>query len=198
MHMAIGAVLNACWDMAARRAGKPLWRLLAELSPQQVVDLIDFRYLADVLTPADALALLERGSEGRDQAQPHWSETGTRPYTTAPGWLGYEDDRLEELCAQAVHAGFELVKIKVGGRLEDDLRRCAIARQTIGVATGLALDANQVWDVPTAISWIGALAGFDPAWIEEPTSPDDILGTAAIRRAIQPVRVAVGEHVAKR
>src|SRR5579862_6772219 len=198
MHMAIGAVLNACWDMAARRAGKPLWRLLAELSPQEVVDLIDFRYLADVLTPADALALLERGSEGREQRAAALEREGYPAYTTAPGWLGYDDARLEELCAQAVHAGFELVKIKVGGRLEDDLRRCGIARQTIGDGTGLALDANQVWDVPTAISWIGALAGFDPAWIEEPTSPDDILGTAAIRRAIEPVRVAVGEHVANR
>ena len=198
MHMAIGAVLNACWDMAARRAGKPLWRLLAELTPQQIVDLVDFRYLADVITPQEALALLEHASEGRAERIATLERDGYPAYTTAPGWLGYDDARLEKLCAEAVDAGFELVKIKVGASIEDDLRRCAIARASVGERIGIALDANQVWDVPTAISWIAALARFDPAWIEEPTSPDDILGTAAIRSAIQPVRVAVGEHVANR
>jgi L-fuconate dehydratase len=198
MHMAIGGVLNACWDMAARRAGKPLWRLLAELSPAQIVDLVDFRYLADVLTPQDALALLERGNEGRAERTAALERDGYPAYTTAPGWLGYEDDQLAELCVQAVSDGFGLVKLKVGARIEDDLRRCAIARQALGDGIGLALDANQVWDVPTAISWIRELARFDPAWIEEPTSPDDILGTAAVRSAIRPVNVAVGEHVANR
>jgi L-fuconate dehydratase len=198
MHMAIGGVLNACWDMAARRAGKPLWQLLAELSPAQIVDLVDFRYLADVLTPEDALELLERSNDGRAERTAALERDGYPAYTTAPGWLGYEDDQLAELCAEAVGDGFGLVKIKVGARIEDDLRRCAIARQALGDGVGLALDANQVWDVPTAISWIRELARFEPAWIEEPTSPDDILGTAAVRRAIRPVSVAVGEHVANR
>jgi L-fuconate dehydratase len=198
MHMAIGAVLNACWDMAARRAEKPLWRLLAELSPQAIVELVDFRYLTDVLTPEDALTLLERGREGCEQRAAALQRDGYPAYTTAPGWLGYDDARLEQQCAQAVRDGFELVKIKVGARIEDDLRRCAVARRAVGEQIGLALDANQVWDVPTAISWIGELARFDPAWIEEPTSPDDILGTAVVRRAIHPLRVAAGEHVANR
>ena len=198
MHMAIGAVLNACWDMAARRAGKPLWRLLAELAPQEIVDLVDFRYLADALTPQDALALLERGSEGREQRASELERDGYPAYTSGPGWLGYDDDRLAELCARAAADGFGLVKLKVGANIEDDLRRCAIARQTLGDGIALALDANQVWDVPTAIAWTRELARFDPAWIEEPTSPDDVLGTAAVRSAVHPVRVAVGEHAANR
>ena len=198
VHMAVGAVLNACWDMAARRAEKPLWRLLADLSPREIVELVDFRYLADALTPPEALALLERGCAEREQRVAAIEREGFPAYTTAPGWLGYDDGRLEELCGDAVRDGFELVKIKVGADIEDDLRRCAIARRAVGDQIGLALDANQVWDVPTAISWIRELARFEPAWIEEPTSPDDILGTAAIRRSIQPLRVAVGEHVANR
>jgi L-fuconate dehydratase len=198
MHMAIGAVLNACWDMAARRAGKPLWQLLVELSPAQVVELIDFRYLADALTPGEALALLERGREGCEQRADALVRDGYPAYTTAPGWLGYTDGKLRELCRRAVDDGFSLVKIKVGGRLEDDQRRCTMARETVGPDIQLALDANQVWDVPTAITSIKELASYDPAWIEEPTSPDDILGTAVVRAAIRPTRVAAGEHVANR
>jgi L-fuconate dehydratase len=198
MHMAIGAVLNAFWDMAARRAGKPLWRLLADLSPQELVDLVDFRYLTDVLTPRDALELFERGREGRALRIDALERDGYPAYTTAPGWLGYDDERLAELCSRAVDDGFELVKLKVGVSVADDVRRCTIARQALGAGLGLACDANQVWDVPTAITWIAELAQFDLAWIEEPTSPDDILGTAAIRSAVAPVPVAVGEHVSNR
>jgi L-fuconate dehydratase len=198
MHMAIGAVLNACWDMAARRADKPLWRLLADLSPEEIIDLVDFRYLGDALTPRQALALLERGAEGKEQRASVLERDGYPAYSTAPGWLGYDDERLAMLCAEAVADGFDLVKLKVGARLEDDLRRCGIARDVLGADVAIALDANQVWDVPTAIAWVGELAGFRPTWIEEPTSPDDILGTAAIRSGISPLRVAVGEHVANR
>jgi L-fuconate dehydratase len=198
MHMAIGSVLNACWDLAARRAGKPLWQLLADLTPQQLVDLVDFRHLTDVLTPDEALDLLERAWSGRAQRAAELLRTGYPAYTTAPGWLGYEDALLEELCAAAVADGFDLVKIKVGARLEDDLRRCDIARRTVGDEIALAVDANQVWDVPTAIAWVNQLRHVNPAWVEEPTSPDDILGTAAIRRGIAPLRVAAGEHVANR
>ena len=198
VHMAIGAVLNACWDLAARRAGKPLWRLLAELSPAEIVSQVDFRYLSDVLTPDEATGLLERAAPGREARMKALLADGYPAYTTTPGWLGYSDDRLAELCTEAVRDGFTQVKLKVGARLQDDLRRCAIARGAVGDEVRIALDANQVWDVPEAIDWVRALAPFRPAWIEEPTSPDDILGTAQVRRGVQPVQVATGEHVANR
>jgi L-fuconate dehydratase len=198
VHMAIGAVLNACWDLAARRAGQPLWRLLAELSPEQIVSLVDFRYLTDALTPDDALEILERGAAGRAERIEALLASGYPAYTTTPGWLGYSDDRLAQLCAEAVRDGFTQVKLKVGAWLEDDLRRTAIARAAVGEDIGIALDANQVWDVPEAIAWVRELAVVRPEWIEEPTSPDDILATAAIRRGVHPVRVATGEHVSNR
>jgi L-fuconate dehydratase len=198
VHMAIGAVLNACWDLAARRAGKPLWRLLADLPPAKIVDLVDFRYLADALTRDEALEILERGAAGRAERIEILERDGYPAYATSPGWLGYTDGRLAELCAESVQAGFLQIKLKVGARLEDDVRRCRIARDVVGDKIGIALDANQVWDVPTAIGWVRELAPVRPEWIEEPTSPDDILGTAAIRQAVSPVRVATGEHVANR
>jgi L-fuconate dehydratase len=198
VHMAIGAVLNACWDLAARRTGKPLWLLLAELEPAEIVSLVDFRYLSDVLTPDDALELLERGTAGRAGRIQALLAEGYPAYTTTPGWLGYSDERLAQLCAEAIQDGFTQVKLKVGVRLEDDRRRLAIARATVGDDIAIALDANQVWDVDDAIAWIRELAPSRPAWIEEPTSPDDILGTAAIRRAVHPVRVATGEHASNR
>jgi L-fuconate dehydratase len=198
VHMAIGAVLNACWDLAARRAGQPLWRLLAGLSPAEIIDLVDFRYLADALTPREALDLLERSAADRAERVAILERDGYPAYTTTPGWLGYSDARLAELCAAAVADGFRQVKLKVGSRLEDDLRRFDVARAASGDGVGIALDANQVWDVPTAIEWMRALASLQPSWIEEPTSPDDILGTARIRREIHPVKVATGEHVANR
>jgi L-fuconate dehydratase len=198
VHMAIGAVLNACWDLAARRAGLPLWKYLASLSPPQLVSMVDFRYLADALTPDEALALLERGADGKAERIALLERDGYPAYTTTPGWLGYSDPQLAALCRAAVAAGFRQVKLKVGARLEDDLRRIQIARDAVGEDIAIALDANQVWDVPTAIAWMRELAPLRPEWIEEPTAPDDILGTAAIRRGIAPVRVATGEHVANR
>jgi L-fuconate dehydratase len=198
VHMAIGAVLNACWDLAARRAGKPLWRYLADMSAEEIVALVDFRYLTDALTPDDALEILERGAEGKAGRRQVLERDGYPAYTTAPGWLGYSDQRLADLCAESVQDGFTQVKLKVGANLDDDRRRCGIARGIVGEDIAIALDANQVWDVPAAIAWVRELTPFQPAWIEEPTSPDDILGTAQIRRGVKPVRVATGEHVANR
>ncbi len=198
VHMAIGAVVNACWDLAARRAELPLWRLLASLTPEQIVDLVDFRYITDALTRDEAVELLRRGADGKAERIETLARDGYPAYTTTPGWLGYTDERLAALCRTAVADGFRLVKLKVGAKLEDDLRRIQIARDAVGDDVAIALDANQVWDVPTAISWMRELAHFEPDWIEEPTSPDDILGTSVIRREISPVRVATGEHVANR
>jgi L-fuconate dehydratase len=198
VHMAIGAVVNACWDMAARRAGQPLWQLLAGLEPAQLIELVDFRYLTDALDPDEALELLERGAAGKAERVAALRRDGYPAYATSPGWLGYSDERLAELCAAAVQDGFGQIKLKVGARLDDDIRRCGIARDTVGEQIGIALDANQVWDVATAIPWVRALEHVRPRWIEEPTSPDDVLATAAIREGVSPVPVATGEHVGNR
>ncbi|WP_316768712.1 L-fuconate dehydratase [Streptomyces sasae] len=198
MHMAIGAVINAVWDLAARRAGKPLWQLLADAEPEWIVRQIDFRYLTDALTPEEALALLRRGREGADERRARLLERGFPAYTTSAGWLGYDDEKLTRLAAEAVAGGFGQIKLKVGADLDDDIRRCRVARSVVGPDIRLAIDANQRWDVDEAIRWTRALAEFDPYWIEEPTSPDDILGHAAIRRAVAPVKVATGEHVQNR
>ncbi|MDA8264487.1 MAG: fuconate dehydratase [Actinomycetota bacterium] len=198
MHMAIGAVVNALFDLAAKRAKVPLWRYLSDLTPAQLVALVDFRYLTDALTPGEARDLLDAGAEGKAARIAELEAEGYPAYTTAPGWLGYSDARLVELCEAALKEGFRQVKLKVGACLEDDMRRCELARSVLGPDVDLALDANQVWDVEAAIEWIRKLARFDPAWIEEPTSPDDILGHATIRRAVAPVPIATGEHIANR
>jgi L-fuconate dehydratase len=198
IHMAIGAIVNAAWDMAARRAGKPVWRLIAEMTPEQIVDLIDFRYISDALTPGEALALLHAAAPGRAARMQTLLDRGYPAYTTSPGWLGYSDEKLARLAKEAVAEGFRTIKIKVGRDLADDVRRCRIARQAVGAGVGLAVDANQRWDVAAAITWLQALADFDLAWAEEPTSPDDILGHAAIRRAVAPVPISTGEHTHNR
>ncbi|MGW5468871.1 L-fuconate dehydratase [Streptomyces chartreusis] len=198
MHMAIGAVMNAVWDLAAKRAGKPVWRLLADADPEWIVRQIDFRYITDALTPEEALALLRRGREGAPERTARLLERGYPAYTTSAGWLGYDDDKLGRLAAEAVADGFRQIKLKVGADLEDDVRRCRVAREVVGPDIRMAIDANQRWDVAEAIRWTKALAEFDPYWIEEPTSPDDVLGHAAIREAVAPVKVATGEHVQNR
>jgi L-fuconate dehydratase len=198
MHMAIGAVINAAWDMAARVRGKPVWQLIAEMSPQQIVDLIDFRYISDALSKAEALEILRAALPGRQQRTERLLEYGYPAYTTSPGWLGYSDEKLARLSAEAIAEGFHTIKIKVGHRVEDDVRRCRIAREAIGPEHGLAIDANQRWDVDPAIAWLRELQSFNIAWIEEPTSPDDVLGTAAIRRGIAPMPVSTGEHTHNR
>ncbi|MGW6748078.1 L-fuconate dehydratase [Streptomyces sp. NPDC055006] len=198
MHMAIGAVVNAVWDLAAKRARKPLWQFLADATPEWLVSQIDFRYIADALTPDDALALLRSGREGAAERESTLRERGFPGYTTSPGWLGYSDEKLGRLARQAVADGFRQIKLKVGADLADDIRRCRTARSVIGPDIRMAIDANQRWNVGEAIEWTKALAEFDPYWVEEPTSPDDVLGHAAIRRAVAPVKVATGEHVQNR
>ncbi|MDH6220708.1 L-fuconate dehydratase [Streptomyces pseudovenezuelae] len=198
MHMAIGAVVNAVWDLAAKRADKPLWRLLADAEPEWLVGQIDFRYLTDALTPEEALEILRRGRAGAAERTADLLARGFPAYTTSPGWLGYEDEKLTRLAAEAVADGFRQIKLKVGADLEDDIRRCRVARAVVGPDIRMAIDANQRWDVAEAIRWTKALAEFDPYWVEEPTSPDDVLGHAAIRAAVAPVKVATGEHVQNR
>ncbi|WP_199432347.1 L-fuconate dehydratase [Qaidamihabitans albus] len=198
MHMAIGAVVNALWDLKAKRAGKPLWQLLSAMSPEEIVGLVDFRYLTDVLTPEDALAILRQAEPGRARREADLLVEGYPAYTTTPGWLGYDDEKLDRLCREAVAEGFGQIKLKVGADLDDDIRRLGIARAACGPEVRIAVDANQRWDVAEAIRWMAALRPFDVAWIEEPTSPDDVLGHAAIARAIAPVPVATGEHMANR
>jgi L-fuconate dehydratase len=198
MHMAIGAVINAVWDMAARRAGKPLWRFIADLTPRQLVDCIDFRYIDDALSRDQALSLLHSEAPSKPTRIATLLKEGYPAYTTSPGWLGYSDDKLERLSREALAAGFRTIKLKVGLNLDDDIRRCGIARRAIGANAGLAVDANQRWGVMQAIPWLRALTPFDLAWAEEPTSPDDILGHAAIRRAVAPVPVSTGEHTQNR
>ncbi|MFF5212988.1 L-fuconate dehydratase [Streptosporangium sp. NPDC000396] len=198
MHMAIGAVVNAAWDLAAKREGKPLWQLLAGADPEWLLAQIDFRYITDALTPAEALDLLKQGKEGATAREERLRRRGYPAYTTSPGWLGYSDEKLTRLARQAVAAGFTQIKLKVGANLEDDIRRCRAARAAVGPDIRMAIDANQRWDIAEAVTWTNALAEFDPYWIEEPTSPDDVLGHAAIRERVAPVRVATGEHVQNR
>ncbi|OPG10216.1 L-fuconate dehydratase [Microbispora sp. GKU 823] len=193
VHLSAAGVLNAAWDLAARRAGKPLWRFVADMTPEELVAACDFRYLSDVLTPAEAVAMLARLAPTREERIAELAEHGYPAYTTSPGWLGYDDGKLRRLCRQAVADGWTHVKLKVGANVEDDVRRLSIAREELGDRV-LMIDANQVWDVPQAIEWVNRLAPYEPLWIEEPTSPDDVLGHAAIRKAVAPVGVATGEH----
>jgi L-fuconate dehydratase len=198
IHLATAAVVNAVWDLVAKRAGVPVWQLLGAMSPAEIVGLVDFRYLTDALTPGEALELLERALPGRREREAELLRDGYPAYTTSVGWLGYDDDKIRRLCREALADGWSRFKMKVGADVEDDVRRMRIIRDEIGPDRMLAVDANQRWDVDTAIDWMAHLAPFDPYWIEEPTSPDDILGHAAIARAVAPIPVATGEHVHNR
>ncbi|WP_316670600.1 enolase C-terminal domain-like protein [uncultured Propionibacterium sp.] len=194
VHLAQAAVMNAVWDLAAKAAGKPVWEFVTDMSSEEIVDTADMSYLADEITPAEAVALLEEQEPRRAERIAHLEEHGFPCYSTAAGWLGYSDEKMRRLIRKELDAGTRNIKLKVGGSVEDDIRRCGIAREMIGPEGRLMLDANQVWDVPTAIEWMGELARFDPYWIEEPTHPDDILGHARIREGIAPIKVATGEH----
>jgi L-fuconate dehydratase len=193
-HLAMAAVMNAVWDMAARKAGKPLWRLLTDMTPEQLVDVADLQYLSDAITRDEAVSMLAELAPTRQARIAELQASGYPCYTTSAGWLGYSDEKLRRLLNEAVDEGYRHVKLKVGANRDDDVRRLRIAREVIGWDADLMIDANQVWDVPEAIEWVGALAEFKPLWIEEPTSPDDVLGHAAIRKAVAPIGVASGEH----
>jgi len=198
IHLAAAAILNALWDLRAKLAGMPLWRLLASMTPEQIVSLIDFRYLTDALTPAEALAILRERAAGRAARIEQLSSDGLAAYVTSAGWMGYSDETVVERCADALARGFTRFKMKVGGPAELDVARARLVRSQIGHDRILMMDANQIWDVPEAIERMRLLAEFDPYWIEEPTSPDDVLGHQAIARAIAPIRVATGEMAQNR
>nr|CAD6603781.1 L-fuconate dehydratase [Rhizobium sp. TCK] len=193
MHLATGAVVNAFWDLLAKQQGKPVWQLVSELSAEEIADIVDFRYLTDVLTRDEAVAILRQAETGKAKRIATLKQEGYACYTTSAGWLGYPEEKLRRLCQEAVDAGFNHVKMKVGRDLEDDIRRLTIAREVIGPDRYLMIDANQVWEVDQAIDWVKKLAFANPFFIEEPTSPDDVAGHRKIRQAIGPVKVATGE-----
>jgi L-fuconate dehydratase len=193
LHMATGAILNAVWDLWARREKKPMWMHLADLSPEHLVSTIDFTYITDALTPEEAIAMLRSARDGREAREAEMRADGFPAYTTSTGWLGYSDDKVRRLCREAIAQGWTAFKMKVGQNLEDNVHRAALMREEIGWERKLMMDANQCWDVEESIIQMKALARFDPWWIEEPTSPDDVLGHARIAREIAPIAVATGE-----
>jgi L-fuconate dehydratase len=194
VHLATAALVNAVWDAWARAEGKPLWKLLVDMTPEELVRCVDFRYLTDAIAPEQAVALLETRASGKGEREAEMRRHGYPAYTTSVGWLGFTDDEVRRRCRVAVEEGWTDVKMKVGGDLEADVRRAAIIREEIGPDRRLMMDANQVWEVDEAVAAMERLAEFDPWWIEEPTSPDDVLGHARIARAVAPIRVATGEH----
>ena len=198
IHLATGAIVNAVWDLYAKIAGKPLWKLLADMTPEELVSCIDFTYITDAITKEEALEMLKKNESTKQDRINKLLQKGYPAYTTSAGWLGYSDEKMRRLCREARDEGFKHMKIKVGSDLQDDMRRATIIREEIGSDLKLMMDANQKWDVDEAISNMKALAKFNPWWIEEPTSPDDILGHATIARAVAPIKVATGEHCQNR
>ena len=198
IHLATGALVNAVWDLYAKAEGKPLWKLLSDMSPEQLVSCIDFTYITDAITPSEAVQLLTKLAPTKQARIDYLYKHGYPAYTTSAGWLGYTDEKIRSLCREAKAAGWTHIKMKVGSDLQDDVRRASIIREEIGSELKLMMDANQKWDVPQAIENMKVLAQFNPWWIEEPTSPDDVLGHAAIAKAIAPIKVATGEHCQNR
>ncbi|UXD25413.1 L-fuconate dehydratase [Yersinia enterocolitica] len=198
IHLATAAIINAIWDLWAKKEGKPVWKLLADMSPEQLVNCVDFTYLTDVLTPEEAITMLRKVSTTKAQREEEMLRDGFPGYTTAAGWLGYSEEKMRTLARQAVADGWTHLKQKVGADIEQDIRRATILREELGWDYKLMMDANQIWDVDQAVENMRQLAAFDPWWIEEPTSPDDILGHAAIRQRIAPIGVATGEHAHNR
>jgi len=198
MHISAAAIVNAVWDLWAKTRGVPVWRLLADLSPEEIVAAVDFRYITDAITPEEAVDLLRAAAPGRAERELALRTRGYPAYTTSAGWLGYSDEKVEQRVRAALGEGFRHVKMKVGGDIASDVRRAGLIRDALGDSGTLMMDANQVWGVDEAIAAMRELAAFDPWWIEEPTSPDDVLGHARIRAAVAPIAVATGEHVQNR
>ena len=198
IHLATAALINAVWDLYARAAGKPLWKLLVDMSPEQVVSCIPFRHITDALKPEEAVEILRRNEVTKSAREEEMRKTGYPAYTTSAGWLGYSDEKMRGLVREGLAQGWTHFKMKVGRNLEDDIRRARVIREEIGPERMLMMDANQVWDVDQAIHWMKQLAVFEPHWIEEPTSPDDVLGHARIAKALAPIGVATGEHCQNR
>ena len=194
VHMSAGSIVNAVWDLWARVENKPLWRLVAEMSPEELVNCLDFKHMGDALTRQEALEIVERNSATRADRIKQLEQQGYPAYTTTPGWLGYSDEKMQRLCREAVDSGFNHIKLKVGESIEDDIHRCTLAREAVGDKTRLMVDANQAWEVDQAIYWMNHLQQFKPWFIEEPTSPDDIFGHKKIRESIGDIQVATGEH----
>jgi L-fuconate dehydratase len=198
IHLSAAALVNAVWDLYARVEGKPLWQLLADLEPEQIVRAVDFTYITDAITPEEALALLKQRASCKPTRRKYLEENGYPAYTTSAGWIGFSDDKIRRLCHEALADGWSHFKLKVGGDPADDLRRARLMRTEIGPSNRLMMDANQKWGVNEAIERTKELAEVGPWWMEEPTSPDDILGHARIRREVAPVRIATGEHCQNR
>jgi L-fuconate dehydratase len=194
IHLATAAMVNAVWDLWAKREGKPVWKLLADMSPEELVRCLDFRFVTDALTPEEAIALLRKQAPGKAEREAEMRRDGFPGYTTSAGWLGYTDDKVRQLAREALAEGWTHFKQKIGGDLDEDARRAALLREEIGWDNVLMMDANQVWEVDETVAKMRRLAEFDPLWIEEPTSPDDILGHAEIRHRVAPIGVATGEH----
>ncbi len=193
IHLAIGALVNAVWDLYARTEGKPVWKLLVDMSPEQLVSCVPFRHITDALTPHDAIELLQRNESTKAAREQEMIAQGYPAYTTSAGWLGYSDEKVRQLVREGLADGWTHFKMKVGRNRDDDVRRASIIRKEIGLDRKLMMDANQIWDVDQAIDWMKPLAQFNPWWIEEPTSPDDVLGHAKIAKALAPIGVATGE-----
>ena len=198
IHLATAAIINALWDLWAKQEAKPLWQLLADMTPDQLIKCVDFRFVTDVLTPEEALLLLRRKQAGKADRVQNLLSNGYPAYTTSAGWMGYSDDKVRRLAREALADGWTHFKQKVGGDIDDDIRRARILREEIGSENSLMMDANQMWDVDVAVESMRRLAQFDPMWIEEPTHPDDVLGHAEIRKRLGTIGVATGEHCANR
>ncbi|MGI9541887.1 MAG: L-fuconate dehydratase [Cyclobacteriaceae bacterium] len=198
VHMATGALVNAVWDLYSKVEGQPLWKLIADMTPEEFISCVDFSYITDAITPEEALEILKRNEPSKNERIAYLIKNGYPAYTTSAGWLGYPDEKIRRLCREAVDQGWKFIKMKVGSDLQDDIRRASIVREEIGPDIKLMMDANQKWDVQEAIAKIRELSRFNLYWFEEPTSPDDILGHKAIAEAIKPIKVATGEHCQNR